>query len=132
MNIQEKTYRLKEKKSSFRESAKIYLKYLIFQIINNLNTNILLTHLNTKNVARLIQIFKIESCLRLDEKYRIATTIFDDIFQNDFRKFSLTKLDFVRKDNFLKLKFDFSINLNCLYNKYRIAIAKNIFIVDKK
>ncbi len=58
--------RLKNKFLSFQNNAKIYFKHLLFEEFKDVSLSL---HLNLKNVARLIKIFELKSCLKLEKKY---------------------------------------------------------------
>ena len=68
--------RLENKFSSFRNNVKIYLKHLLFEEPKDVSLSL---HLNPKNVTRLIKIFELKNCLRLEKEHRVSTIINDAI-----------------------------------------------------
>lgn len=130
IKLNEKIRRLKNKHSSFRNNAKIHFKHLNFENVDDVIE--LSSHLNSKNVARLMQIYKFENCLRIEKKHRIVVTIDDKILKKMFRKFALINAQLMQRQKFFELKFDATVILHCLHDKHRVATTKKIFIVDDK
>ena len=105
-----------QKQSNFRGSAKIDLRHLNFDSDTS--------YLDPKNITRLVQIFELEDCLRLELEHRIPAVISDDVLQH-----SLNTSGFNRNDLFTpgippKLEFPAQIALKCLHGKHRIAAAR--------
>ena len=124
--------RLEEKQSSFRDFVKIHLKHIRF---NDLNERKVETdfHLNTKNVARLVKIFEIQECLRLNIEHYISTIIDEQILQDSIKTFELkSSEDLLNRRISFMLQLSSTLNLHCLHNKHRIAVAKKFLFLDDK
>ena len=130
MDTKEETRRLEDKLSNYRGTAKIHLKHLTFDSIDQKEN--LISHVDPKNVARLIQIFKIEGCLRLNEEHRIAAIISEGVLEKALKGSSLTQHRILAPGDPPQLKFDGVTTIRCLHGKHRIAAAKEVLVVGDK
>jgi len=81
-------------------------------------------YLNFKNVTRLIKIFELESCLRLEKKYRVSAIINNTIFQKTLISLSLTNTKLLIIEISSKFQLLQFTRLNCLHKKYCIIAAQ--------
>ena len=88
--------RLKKKQSNFRSNAKIQFKHLSFDDDVDHDFNELFSHLNSKNVDRLIEIFRFEKCQRFEKKHRIAITINEKFFGNFLKRSAFIKINLMQ------------------------------------
>lgn len=108
--------RFTEKQYCFLGSAKVHLKHLNFDVYESQSTSLTL---DTRNIDRLIQVFKLEGCLRLDLEPHIPAIISQETFQKS--------LAHSKVDN-TALLFPEHIHLSCLHGKHRIAAAKTLLL----
>lgn len=130
IKLSEKIRDLKNELSNFRNNAKIHLKHLSFENADDVIE--LSSHLNSKNVARLMQIYRLEDCLRIEKKHRIVATIDDKVLKKTFRRFALINAQLLQRQKLFELRFETIVTLYCLHDKHRVAIAKKVLIVDDK
>ena len=129
LNMKEETQRLKNKFSNFKDSVKIHLKHLQFEESKNRSLSL---HLNSRNVARLIKVFELESCLRLKKEHRISAIINETALQKALSTSTLTNANLLISQVSLKLQLSQSTRLNCLHEKHRIVAAQEILLLDNK
>lgn len=116
--------------SKFQGTAKIYLRHLKFACDKqNVAGNL---HLDAKNVSRLLQIYHIEGCHRLDPANHIPALIGPDILKRCLIRSGVSKVDLLRRHTppFLELEDD--IVLVYLHGRHRIAAALDYLLpLDK-
>ena len=127
--MEDEIRRLENKSSSFRGNAKIHLKHLQFDESKEVSLSL---HLDPKNVARLIKIFELEGCLRLEEEHRIPAIINDATLQQALISSSLTNADLLTTGVPPELQLPRSTRLNCLHGRHRIAAAQQILLPGNK
>ncbi len=127
--MEDEIRRLENKSSSFRGSAKIHLKHLLFEEPKDVSLSL---HLDPKNVARLIKIFELEGCLRLEEEHRVPAIINDAILQEAISSSSLTNAELLTTGVPPELQLPQSTRLNCLHGRHRIAAAQQILLPGNK
>ena len=127
--MDDEIHRLEKKFSSFRGSARIHLKHLHFEEPSDKSMSL---HLDPKNVARIIKIFELEGCLRMEEEHRIPAIIEDGLLQEALRLSSLTNTALVSARVPPELQLPQSIKLNCLHGRHRIAAAQEFLLPGNK
>ncbi|KAL6717753.1 hypothetical protein ACLMJK_003838 [Lecanora helva] len=104
-----------EKQPNFRENAKVHLKHLLF---NDSST------LDPKNFHRLLQIFRLEGCLRLDLQRHVPAIIHAQTLVNSLHASGVTSEALSRRNSSPMITFPAGFLLTCLHRKHRIATAK--------
>ena len=130
--IEDQTRRLEEKHSSFRGSAKIHLRHLQF---NELEQRMLRGdfHLDQKNVARLNKIFEIQDCLRLESDHHVPAMISEKLLQLSIRASGLSNGgELLDRRIPPTLQLPPTTSLQCLHGRHRIAAARNFLLPDDK
>ena len=127
METEEQIRRFQEKPLYFRGSAKIHLKNLQFEIEDIPGGRTL----DPKNVARLIRIFNLEGCLRLDMEHHIPAIINEDVLRR-----GIARSD-IRRSEMFKCQSPPFLNLNtsalrCLHGRHRITAAKEFLLPGDK
>ncbi|KAL2048962.1 hypothetical protein ABVK25_010815 [Lepraria finkii] len=105
-----------EKQSNFRGSAKIHLRHLNYDSDTSF--------LDPKNVARLVQIFELEGCLRLDLEHHIPAVIGNDVLQHSLNASGVNRNDLFTPGIPPTLDFPAQVALTCLHGKHLIAAAQ--------
>lgn len=111
-----------EKQRYFVGSAKIHLKHLNFGIES---TNLTI---DSKNVDRLIQVFKLEGCLRLDLEHHIPAVISEQTLHESLAYSRIDSTELHRRQNPPTLLLAENIYLPCLHGKHRIAAARTLLL----
>lgn len=117
--------RFAEKQAHFAGCAKVQFKHLTFDVNHSQPT---ILALDPKNVERLIQVFKLEGCLRLDIAHHIpaivnAQTLRESLYQSQVPENTLHG-----RQNPPALRFPDNTYLLCLHGKHRIAAAREILL----
>ena len=116
--------------SNFQGTAKVLLRHLSFPSQQENRAGDL--HLNHRNIARLVQIFNIEGCHRLDPANHIPVLIDEDSLQQSLVQSGLTKVDLLKKHTPPLLRLEETAVLDCLHGRHRIAAAHEFLLpVDK-
>ncbi len=111
-----------EKQRYFIGSAKIHLKHFDFGVHSTSLT------LDTKNIDRLIQVFKLEGCLRLDLEHHIPAIISNQTLQESLARSAVDGTELHRQQSPPTLLFPEDTYLPCLHGKHRIAAAKTLLL----
>lgn len=127
--MEDEIRRLENKSSGFRGSARIHLKHLQFKEPKDLSLSL---HLDPKNVARLVKIFELEGCLRIEEEHRIPATINETVLQMVLSSSSLTNAELLTTGVPPELQLPQYTRLNCLHGRHRIAAAQQILLPGNK
>ena len=127
---QQENIHFAEKRSKFRGSAKVHLKHLQFEanIIDDSGT----TFLNSKNITRLVQIFRLEGCNRLDLEHRVPVIINVELLQQSIDDSGVASGDLLKSHIPPTLTFPANTVLRCLHGRHRIAAAKAFLEVGNK
>ena len=80
-------------------------------------------YLDPKNVARLVQIFKLEGCDRLDIEHRVPVLIDSQILRQSLVASRKSNSDLLGEIP-PTLSFPVNTQLKCLHGRYRLAAAK--------
>ena len=121
--------RFVEKRSKFRGSAKVQLKHLYFESDKESDSASFLDH---KNVARLVQIFKLEGCNRLDLEHRVPVIIDEELLQRSLHQTGVASGDLLKRHIPPDLTFPASTSLRCLHGRHRIAAARDFLELGHK
>ncbi len=127
--MEDEIRRLENRSSSFRGSARIHLKHLLFEEPKGMSLTL---HLDPKNVARLVKVFELEGCLRLEEEHRVPAIINEAILQEALSSSSLTNADLLTTGVPPELQLSQFTRLNCLHGKHRIAAAQQTLLPGNK
>jgi hypothetical protein len=118
----------REKASHFQGSASIKLKHLVFE-----NDQVPGTRpLDRKNVARLIKIFELQECRRLEPNHYVPAVISEEILNTALQKAGISQANLLTKDEPPQLCLDNSIKLTCLHGKHRLAAADEFLLPGDK
>lgn len=127
--MEDELRRLENRSSSFRGSARIHLKHLLFEEPKGVSLSL---HLDSKNVARLVKVFELEGCLRLEEEHRVPAVINEAILQEALSSSSLTNADLLTTGVPPELQLPQFTRLNCLHGRHRIAAAQQTLLPGNK
>ena len=117
-----------EKKSHFRGSALINLKHLTFE-----NDQVPGTRpLDQRNVARLIQIFELEGCRRLEPEHHVPAVISEKTFRDALKRSKVSEEVLLQHDKPPQLRFDDAVRLTCLHGKHRLTAADEFLLPGDK
>ena len=119
-----------EKRSRFRGSAKVNLKHLEFEV--NIGSDSVTAFLDPKNVARLIKVFTLEGCNRLDLEHRVPVVINAGVLQQSIHNSGLASGDLLKSHIPPTLTFPANTLLKCLHGRHRIAAAKAFLQLGNK
>ncbi|KAL8939684.1 MAG: hypothetical protein Q9216_003224 [Gyalolechia sp. 2 TL-2023] len=115
--------------SNFQGTAKVALRHLQFTESGQ-NPEL---HLDPKNIARLVQVFSIEGCHRLDPANHVPALISENVLSRCLQKNSLSKANLLlQKRTPPDLKLDDDIVLSCLHGRHRIAAAQEVLLPIEK
>jgi hypothetical protein len=117
-----------EKKSHFRGSALIDLKHLVFESDQVPGTRAL----DHKNVARLVQIFELEGCHRLEPEHHVPAIISEKILSDALQRSQVSQAALLKHDQPPRLRFDDTVRLTCLHGKHRLAAADEFLLPGDK
>lgn len=117
--------RFAEKQNHFVGCAKVHLKHLTFDLNGSQPADLTI---DPKNVERLIQVFKLEGCLRLDLAHHIPAVINAQFLRESLRHSQIPETSLYGRQNPPALSFPDNTYLLCLHGKHRIAAAKNILL----
>lgn len=121
----EELRKFEKKQSCFRGSAKIHLKHINFECDD--------LYLDPKNVARLLQVFQLEGCFRLDLEHHIPAIIDEDELRRSLQKSGIASGDLFRRQAPPTLDLDTSTTtLKCLHGRHRIEAAKEHLLPGDK
>ena len=110
----------------FRGSAKIRLDCLFFE------DDPYGEFVDPKNVTRLIQIFELEGCLRLDIEHHIPVLIEQDLLEECIAQTLIDPAKLLNGDIVPELELPPNTKLNCLHGRHRIAAARKFLLpVDR-
>lgn len=116
--------------SNFQGTAKIYLRHLKFARGDQNAAGDL--HLNPKNVARLLQIFHLEGCHRLDPANHIPALIRPDLLERCLTRSGVSKVDLLRRHTPPFLELEDNQLLVYLHGRHRLAAAQDFLLpLDK-
>ena len=115
-NLQYRELRMK-----FLGSAKIHLRYLLF------NNN---SFLDPKNIKRLTQIFELKGCHQLEIEHRVPAIINDGVLWNCLVHSHITRVDILESSIPLTLELPASAQLTYLHSKHQIAAARAFLLLD--
>lgn len=121
--------RFAKKQSCFRDSAKIHFKHLKCENVAKEEQKLFL---NPKNVVRLVQIYKLEGCLRLDIEHHVPTIVKKTELQKNLSISNVDGGDLFKRKTPSKLKFSNDVILICLHDRHRLeAIKKFLLFGDR-
>ncbi|KAI9769828.1 MAG: hypothetical protein M1840_003822 [Geoglossum simile] len=109
---------LQDKEAHFHGKAKVSLNHLNSDTTQNL--------FDQSNVSRLVGIFELGDCIRLDPEYYISAVIDSNQLENALRRSQLSQADLLRslQTEPPKLVFPDGYTLTCLDGQHRIAAAR--------
>ena len=119
--------RFAERQSKFQGSAKIHLKHFDFFEDSEIPAAL---KLDDKNVGRLMQIFKLEGCKRLEPEHHIPALIEETVLEQSLVQSGL-QLGSLR-DIPPVLELPDNYRLVCLHGKHRIAAANRFLLPGNK
>jgi len=122
MDSQDDTQRFAERQSNFRGSAKIPLRFLDF------GETLVSGHLDPKNITRIVQIFELEGCLRLDLENHIPAIISEDVLEQSLCYSQVAHINLLQPHAPSTLELPPDYKLQCLHGKHRIAAAKTFLL----
>lgn len=114
-----------EQQTHFAGCAKVQFKHLTFDLNESQPTSLTI---DAKNVERLIQIFKLEGCLRLDLAHHIPAIINAQTLRESLYRSQVPDSGLAARQNPPALFFSDNIHLLCLHGRHRIAAAKEILL----
>ena len=117
--------RFAEKQSCFRGSAKIHLKHLKCENVAKEDQRLFL---DPKNVARLVQIYKLEGCLRLDIEHHVPAIIKESELQKSLSISNVDGVDLLKRGSPPELEFSDDVTLICLHGRHRLEAAKEFLL----
>lgn len=121
----EQLRRFEEKQTCFRGSARIHLKHLRFEDFTEDQNRLFL---DPKNVARLIQVFTLEGCLRLDIEHHIPAIVKERDLQKSLSVSNVVGGDLFKRGAPPELKFAADVTLICLHGRHRLEAAKKFLL----
>lgn len=104
----------------FWEYVKIEIHYLVCNDHRLLSTR----SLNLNNIARLVNIFKIQWCSNLELEYCVVVVINEKAFTQTLFRLKMTQMTFFSLINSSKLEFNQEIQLQCLYDKHCFLVTE--------
>ncbi|THC88352.1 hypothetical protein EYZ11_012198 [Aspergillus tanneri] len=114
---------MRERYEYFRGHAKIGLEHLEFE------TPLYGSRVfDPKNVNRLVRVFELEQCLRLEPAHHIAAIIDEEALQQAVTLSDVTQEQLTDASNLPWLFLPEGYRLSCLYGKHRIAAAKKFLL----
>ena len=118
MDEEEQTQRYIDRYEYHEGSAKLYLEDLEFK--DDLEGEFL----DPKNVARLVSIFELEGCLRLDHANYIPIIIDVETLEQSLVQSGVAREDLLSAEIPLELQLPPSQRAECLHDRHRLAAAK--------
>ena len=126
MDEEEQRQRYADRYDHYQGSAKIYLEDL--KIRDDPNNEFL----DPKNVARLVSIFELEGCLRLDRAHYIPVIIDSGTLEQALVQAELSKEALLNTEIPPELLLPFTTPAECLHGRHRLAAAKQVLLGDDK
>lgn len=121
--------RFEEKQSCFRGSAKIHLKHLKYENVVKEDDRLFL---DPKNIARLIQVYQLEGCLRLDIEHHVPAIIKEKDLQTSLKLSNVDPADLFKRGLPPELEFSGDVTLVCLHGRHRLEAAKEFLLPGDK
>lgn len=116
---------LKEKSRTFCGSAKVWLRQLRAE-----DVHVSPRQLDPKNVTRLLRIYQLEGCLRLEPEHHIPVIIEEAILESSLRRANVSRA--VMRGLGEPMQLDFEVEVTYLHGQHRLAAAQNFLTLDDK
>ena len=114
---EEEFRRFQDKQANYRGCARIDLKFLSLA-----ETHGEASHLDERNVARLVQVFELEGCLRSEIEHRAPVLISELDLQTSLQRSGFAPQSLIDQSQPM-LDFPQGTYLRCLHGKHRIMAA---------
>ena len=113
---------VQDKQAHFRGTAKVKLKHLKFEEH--------LTLFDPSNVSRLVNIFKLEGCARLDPDHHVPVVIHESQLKSALGQSHASEADLLKplQTEPPELFFPSGFTLTCLHGQHRIAAAREFLL----
>jgi Protein of unknown function (DUF3723) len=111
--------------SSFLGTAKVYLQHLQIDTSNTFT-------LDEKNVKRILGIFEIQGCLRLDVENYVPVLISRGALEASFTESDVEPQDLYNYDDLKLLRFGEHVRLRVLHGRHRLRAAQHFLQGDDR
>ena len=126
MESEEEHARFIDRRVHFRGTARIHLDALRFD--NKPGSHFI----DPKNITRLVQIFELEGCLRLDLEHHVPAIISQDVFERSLRISKITGGDLLEGQNPPELRLPSYSSIRCLHGIHRIEAAHKFLLAGDR